>query len=87
MVDGLRKAGLTAAKTVGEFVRIGRTKQQDIETKDAIAEITQTIEVPKLQTVKVKEEVIETKTEQVSPTVNKITDVGEKKKNYTEAHL
>ena len=78
MVDGLRKAGLTAAKTVGEFVGIGRTKQQDIETKDAIAEITQTIEVPKLQTVKVKEEVIETKTEQVSPTVNKITDVGEK---------
>lgn len=78
MVDGLRKAGLTAAKTVGEFVGIGRTKQQDIETKDAIAEITQTIEVPKLQPVKVKEEVIETKTEQVSPTVNKITDVGEK---------
>lgn len=78
MVDGLRKAGLTAAKTVGEFVGIGKGKQQDIETKDAIAEITQTIEVPKLQTVKVKEEVIETKTEQVSPTVNKITDVGEK---------
>ena len=38
MVDGLRKAGLTAAKTVGEFVGIGKGKKTDSSLKQIIGE-------------------------------------------------